>query len=567
VLSVPATGHNEFGRNIDPGAPLDELCAALGISEGHRVLDVGGAGNAFKRADVVCDLTFASCAQRNGAPGVLRADVQYVEAPVEQLPFADGEFHFVWCAQVLEHVADPEAACRELARVARRGFVEVPSRLGELTNGNPTHRWLVDMEGDTLVFHPRPFLEHPLKNTWYGLMYGDRDLQERSETTYRNLFNHQLMFEGSIPCRVEPAAGPAFRYDDPEQAGRAHYSFARNVLLGGADAAYVLPDALEAVRLLPRSRSARLLLASNFARMLRFDEALAAIDGLTSDESVLMRSTIQRLADGHPQDLQSVPVPGPDPGELTLGEGGLTRPRVTVIVAGHDPAGVLASLESALTQDYDPLEVVVSTSADLSGSLDRLSMGDRLRVLSDPKDTPLADLFNAGARAAQGDVMAFVIAGDRPMAHHVERCVTRLMVSGASAVHTDRLLVGGGVAGPDIIPGDPATAGASLSTVIARSALLEEVGYLDQDAPDAPLDYLVRLARTRRLEHLEEATIHSPHPVPSGVGVLQGAHAGARMRALELHRSLIAATEREDGLKGRIRQLEDRVRELEEGAS
>ena len=92
--------------------------AALGIGPGDRVLEVGGASNAFARADVVCDLTFGATGQRNGSPGVFTAGTRYVEAPVESLPFGDGEFDFVICRQVLEHVADPRGP-RPSSRASR----------------------------------------------------------------------------------------------------------------------------------------------------------------------------------------------------------------------------------------------------------------------------------------------------------------------------------------------------------------------------------------------------------------------------------------------------------------
>jgi 2-polyprenyl-3-methyl-5-hydroxy-6-metoxy-1,4-benzoquinol methylase len=38
----------------------------------------------------------------------------------EQLPFADGEFDLVAAVEALEHIADPERALAEMARVARR---------------------------------------------------------------------------------------------------------------------------------------------------------------------------------------------------------------------------------------------------------------------------------------------------------------------------------------------------------------------------------------------------------------------------------------------------------------
>ena len=245
---MSAVPENAFGRNfpLDDSRALEQI---LGIGPELRVLEIGGAANPFPRANVVCDITFASSAQRNGAPAVIREDVTYVESPAEKLPFDDGTFDFVYCTQVLEHVRDPERACREISRVAPRGFVEVPSRFGELINGNPSHRWVIDRDGDTLLFCGRNFLDHPLRNFFYGVILTDPELRRLAEVEFRNLINHQILFQSPLECRVQPALEGGFDYDDPEQAAKAHYNFARNVLLSGGDADYTLPDALESVHL------------------------------------------------------------------------------------------------------------------------------------------------------------------------------------------------------------------------------------------------------------------------------------------------------------------------------
>lgn len=56
-----------------------------------------------------------------------RPNLQFAAMPVEHLEFADGEFDLVAATEVLEHVAGPEAALAEMARVAGRWLlVSVP---------------------------------------------------------------------------------------------------------------------------------------------------------------------------------------------------------------------------------------------------------------------------------------------------------------------------------------------------------------------------------------------------------------------------------------------------------
>jgi len=49
---------------------------------------------------------------------------QLVNAAAEALPFADKEFDYVICNQVLEHSDDPAQFLREVMRVGKAGYIE-----------------------------------------------------------------------------------------------------------------------------------------------------------------------------------------------------------------------------------------------------------------------------------------------------------------------------------------------------------------------------------------------------------------------------------------------------------
>lgn len=130
------------------------------------VLDVGGGANPYPRADWVIDLMPYEQRGLYGQlpdPAVERFDAStWVQRDIcarEPWPFADGQFDFAICSHTLEDVRDPIFVCDELVRVARAGYVEVPSRLEEQTFGfqGPWvgwghHHWLIDVEGDEITF-------------------------------------------------------------------------------------------------------------------------------------------------------------------------------------------------------------------------------------------------------------------------------------------------------------------------------------------------------------------------------------------------------------------------------
>lgn len=84
---------------------------------------------------------------------------------VDRLPFDDGEVDFLYCRHTLEDLLDPCHTLKEIARVAKSGWIEVPSIVSEMTRGvdggSPPwrgyvhHRSVFWRKGDTLVTSPK----------------------------------------------------------------------------------------------------------------------------------------------------------------------------------------------------------------------------------------------------------------------------------------------------------------------------------------------------------------------------------------------------------------------------
>jgi hypothetical protein len=144
------------------------------LADEAQVLDVGGWGSPFERADWVLDLMpFETRGlygyDRETAVERFTADtwVQLDICDHRSWPFADGQFDFAICSHTLEDIRDPLWVCRELQRVAKAGYIETPSRAEEQTWGvhGPWvgwshHRWLVDVVESRLRFAMKPGVLH-----------------------------------------------------------------------------------------------------------------------------------------------------------------------------------------------------------------------------------------------------------------------------------------------------------------------------------------------------------------------------------------------------------------------
>jgi hypothetical protein len=145
------------------------------LGEEALVLDVGGWAKPLPRADWVIDLhphatrglyeyDRASASERFSVKTWVQRDV----CDREPWPFSDDQFDFAVCAQTLEDLRDPLWVCSELVRVARAGYVEVPSRLeeqslgvdGERWAGWSHHRWLCDVREGGIRFVHKPHHLH-----------------------------------------------------------------------------------------------------------------------------------------------------------------------------------------------------------------------------------------------------------------------------------------------------------------------------------------------------------------------------------------------------------------------
>lgn len=125
------------------------------IGKNDLVLDIGSGDKPFWRADVIVDKYLEDSQQRHTGSMLYDKRKIFIQADVENLPFKDKVFDFVFCSHLLEHVKNPDRAINELTRVARRGYLEIPNAILDLFSSFPPHLWFCDYQDGILIFRQR----------------------------------------------------------------------------------------------------------------------------------------------------------------------------------------------------------------------------------------------------------------------------------------------------------------------------------------------------------------------------------------------------------------------------
>jgi len=87
-----------------------------------KILDIGCGYRANKNASIIADIQDFSDFYK---------EKEFVKIEGKNLPFKDKEFDFVIASHVIEHIDNFEFFIKELERISSKGYIELPSRLGD----------------------------------------------------------------------------------------------------------------------------------------------------------------------------------------------------------------------------------------------------------------------------------------------------------------------------------------------------------------------------------------------------------------------------------------------------
>lgn len=134
------------------------------IQDGDKVLEIGPGHIPFSKATEFCGWT--------NEEQTRLGKYKTADASTEMLPYKNKEFDFVYCRHVIEDLWNPINAIKEITRIAKRGYIETPSPLCEMTRGIDAgnniswrgyvhHRYIVWNDSNVLNILPKfPIIEH-----------------------------------------------------------------------------------------------------------------------------------------------------------------------------------------------------------------------------------------------------------------------------------------------------------------------------------------------------------------------------------------------------------------------
>ena len=161
-----------------------------------KVLDIGCGYRANEHASIIADVQDLSdfYKKRN-----------FIKINEKKLPFKDKEFDFVIASHVFEHVNDFQYFIKELERISNKGYIELPSRLGDnlvYENKNDHVSWFVfDDVNNQLIGSKRNQLIDPF-------------ITVSTAKLFEKIFRESLVIELAWEDKIEYIIDNKIRHED-----------------------------------------------------------------------------------------------------------------------------------------------------------------------------------------------------------------------------------------------------------------------------------------------------------------------------------------------------------------
>ena len=168
---------------------INILNKILNKNPNWRILDIGCGYRAHKNATIVADTQDLSAFYKNK---------NFIKINEKKLPFKDKEFDFIIASHVIEHVEDFEFFVKELERISNKGYIELPSRLGDnlVFENKIDHIWWFEFDdiNNQIIASKRNQLIEPFLTVSMGKFF---------EEIFRDSLVLELAWEEKINYKID----------------------------------------------------------------------------------------------------------------------------------------------------------------------------------------------------------------------------------------------------------------------------------------------------------------------------------------------------------------------------
>ena len=168
---------------------INSINQKLKENSNWNILDVGCGYTANKNADVIADIQDLSNFYK---------EKKFVRILEKKLPFKDNEFDFVIASHVIEHVEDFQFFIKEIERISKQGYIELPTRLEDnlVIENLKDHIWWFkyDDELKTLLVSKKNQILEPFINV---------STSKKLTSIFRESLVIELLWENKIDYKLD----------------------------------------------------------------------------------------------------------------------------------------------------------------------------------------------------------------------------------------------------------------------------------------------------------------------------------------------------------------------------
>ena len=161
-------------------------------SKDWKILDIGCNKDAVIFAQTVADI-------QNLSDFYKKKDKKFVLIESKDLPFEDNQFDFAYASHVIEHVEDVSHFIKELQRISKLGYIELPTMLEDniiLNENNITdHKWFFQFDDvrNILLVEKKKQLIEPFITL--GVLFGSLRKNFRSSLVLELWWENEINYE------------------------------------------------------------------------------------------------------------------------------------------------------------------------------------------------------------------------------------------------------------------------------------------------------------------------------------------------------------------------------------